>query len=150
MKRCSRCGEVKPVEKFYRQNQYRASACQACTRKKANEAYRLNLNGIRQKQLAEKKKARLRVMSYYSGGEPTCACCGETRYEFLSLDHINGGGNKHRIALGKNKGSRVYYWIQQNGYPAGFRVLCYNCNLSRGFYGICPHEVESTTPALRL
>jgi hypothetical protein len=22
----------------------------------------------------------------------------------------------------------------------GYRVLCHNCNLARGFYGYCPHE----------
>src|SRR5438094_2571359 len=25
-----------------------------------------------------------------------CACCGESTYEFLCIDHINGGGNRQR------------------------------------------------------
>ena len=29
-----------------------------------------------------------------------CACCGESTYEFLCIDHINGGGNRQREQLG--------------------------------------------------
>jgi hypothetical protein len=27
-----------------------------------------------------------------------CVCCGETERDFLTLDHINGGGGQHRVA----------------------------------------------------
>ncbi len=32
----------------------------------------------------------------------------------------------------------------------GFRVLCFNCNLARGFYGVCPHEAPDAAAALGL
>lgn len=85
------------------------------------------------------KQKKLEVLSHYSDGKLECACCGEDVYEFLSIDHIGGGGNAHRKAL-KRGGYSFYYWLKKNGYPPGFRVLCYNCNLARGFYGYCPHE----------
>jgi len=65
-----------------------------------------------------------------------CACCGESRYEFLAIDHIYGGGNQHRKTI---KGERVYAWLIKNNFPEGFQLLCHNCNMAKGFYGICPH-----------
>lgn len=67
----------------------------------------------------------------------SCACCGEDIYEFLTIDHINGGGNKHRKEIGQ---SVIYKWLIDNDYPDGFRTLCYNCNSSLGHYGYCPHH----------
>lgn len=53
-----------------------------------------------------------------------------------------GGGRRHREAvLYKNAGSRVFYdWLIKNDFPDGFRVLCYNCNMSLGFNGYFPHR----------
>lgn len=41
---------------------------------------------------------------------------------------------------------KAYHWIKRNGFPAGFRVLCLNCNFARGIYGRCPHEREGEIP----
>lgn len=66
-----------------------------------------------------------------------CACCGETTYEFLCIDHINGGGARQRRETKKH----IYHWLKQAGWPTqGFQVLCHNCNLAKGFYGQCPHR----------
>lgn len=83
-----------------------------------------------------KRKNRKACLEFYGGTPPKCACCGETIYEFLAIDHINGGGNKHRREIGVN----IYGWLVKNSFPGGFQVLCHNCNLAKGFYGICPHE----------
>jgi hypothetical protein len=70
-------------------------------------------------------------------------CCGETEPLFLTLDHINGGGNKHRREIkesGKGSGS-FYEWLKRNGYPPGFQVLCQNCNVGKWRNGgVCPHQ----------
>lgn len=80
-----------------------------------------------------------KVFSHYCNQvEPFCECCHEARIEFLSLDHINGGGTRHRKTIGG--GQMTYRWIIKNNYPAGFRVLCHNCNQAMGFYGYCPHN----------
>lgn len=86
-----------------------------------------------------RQAARLAVLTYYSGGTPRCACCGEARLEFLSIDHIHGGGKKHIQEIGFN----LVRWLKANGLPDGYRVLCHNCNFALGHYGYCPHEVES-------
>ena len=81
--------------------------------------------------------SRFNTLSYYSGGEPICACCKEKQIKFLSIDHINGGGSKERKAA--NYGGDIYNWLRRRGYPVGYRVLCHNCNMASGFYGQCPH-----------
>jgi predicted restriction endonuclease len=79
-------------------------------------------------------KWRKEVLAHYGG---KCVCCGETTFEFLAMDHIHGGGNKHRKQLKHNDMCR---WIMVNDYPDNFQILCHNCNLAKGYYGQCPHE----------
>jgi hypothetical protein len=83
-------------------------------------------------------KIKNEVFSRYSHGATQCACCSETNIEFLSIDHIGGGGCKHRKVVGS--GINLYKWLKKNNYPEGFRVLCFNCNMSYGIYGYCPHQ----------
>jgi hypothetical protein len=99
------------------------------------------------RQYPEKRKEKrlqnkLLVLTHYSGNPPKCACCGETHVEFLSIDHINGGGERHRKSLNKQSGSPFYIWLIKNDFPEGYRVLCLNCNTSLGVYGYCPHQRE--------
>jgi hypothetical protein len=68
-----------------------------------------------------------------------CACCGESTYEFLCIDHINGGGNRQREQLGCSR--NFFSWLRKNAYPEGFRTLCHNCNQSIGYNGYCPHQL---------
>lgn len=79
------------------------------------------------------RKIRLEALNHYGG---SCECCGEVRTEFLGIDHIFGGGQAHRKSLTIS----IYRWLKKNNWPAGFRVLCHNCNLSLAFYGYCPHK----------
>lgn len=95
------------------------------------EANREEINAKGRKRTRQR---RLGVLSHYGG---KCACCGETTFEFLAIDHINGGGGEHRRKIGK---SETVKWLIKNNYPEGFQVLCHNCNLAKGFYGECPHQ----------
>ena len=40
----------------------------------------------------------------------------------------------------KLKGEKLNSWLKKNDYPDGFEVLCWNCNLTKGSFGHCPHE----------
>jgi hypothetical protein len=86
-----------------------------------------------------KRGISLETIKRYGG---KCACCGESRREFLAIDHIDGGGEKHRKELGMRGGANFYGYLKSQGYPAGYRVLCHNCNQSLGSYGYCPHAKE--------
>ncbi len=87
------------------------------------------------KQRAKEHPEKLDVLQHYG---MKCACCGEETYEFLSIDHINGGGHQHKMKIGNH----LYRWLKKNNYPPGFQTLCHNCNAAKGFYGQCPHERE--------
>ena len=79
------------------------------------------------------RRDRLMVFKHYG---LSCACCSENTYEFLSIDHINGGGRKHYLSIKMP----MYRWLIKNKFPDGFRTLCYNCNFCLGHYGYCPHQ----------
>lgn len=85
---------------------------------------------------ANGRKLRQEVLEAYGR---KCVCCGQSTEEFLGIDHIKGGGTKHRRKL-KRYGSTFYRYLKKKSWPIGYRILCHNCNLSLGFYGYCPHE----------
>ena len=68
-----------------------------------------------------------KILGHYSNSTLTCAHCGFSDIRALSIDHINGQGNKHVKALGIGRGAAFYSWLIKNNYPVGFQVLCMNC-----------------------
>lgn len=71
-----------------------------------------------------------------------CTCCGETEPCFLTLEHLNGDGAKHRKS--HVQPSNLLRELKQKGWPKdAYTILCANCN--GGKYrngGICPHEAK--------
>jgi hypothetical protein len=137
---CQDCGERKPrAHRIY---------CRSCV-KRREARYAIH----RERYIADHKVAhqalKLRVFEAYGGA--ACACCGESRLEFLSIDHIDNKGNEHRRAVfGDNRGGNIYGWLKARKFPKGFRVLCMNCNFAIGHYTkVCPHETERLADASR-
>jgi hypothetical protein len=126
---CSKCQLTKPTTEFYRRydgySPYYFPKCKLCQNERSNELNR---------------RRRIKVLKYYGGDPPRCACCGETNNEFLCMDHENGGGEQHRRDTNCGTGSTFCSWLIRNNYPVGYRVLCQNCNSAFGFYGYCPHQ----------
>jgi hypothetical protein len=87
------------------------------------------------------KRQALKMEVFRAYGGPSCACCGEDKHEFLSIDHIDGHGAEHRKQITNNprNGSNLYHWLKKHDFPSGFRVLCMNCNFAMGHFGYCPH-----------
>lgn len=85
-----------------------------------------------------RRKIRMETLAAYGN---KCACCGESEEAFLAIDHINGGGNKHRKQVGASCGPSFYRWLKRNGWPSGFQLLCHNCNHAKAIRGMCPHQV---------
>lgn len=97
-------------------------------------------NITRMKEYREQTKRQ--VLKYYGGGFLSCVCCGEHNIGFLSLDHINNDGYINRkTGSHPNGGIAMYAWLRHNGFPKGYRTLCFNCNCgrSRTKDKICPH-----------
>lgn len=110
------------------------TSCEACRaretsyEKRAHSSIQYNARQVR-------KYLRMRVFNAYGGA--ACACCGDDHYEFLTIDHVQGNGAEHRRSIGNVD---IYRWLERNSYPAGFRVLCMNCNYALGKHGYCPHS----------
>lgn len=71
-----------------------------------------------------------------------CACCGESRPRFLTIDHVQNDGAEHRRRLGRNAYSS---WLdmERRGFPPEYRLACWNCNSGRYYNGgTCPHEAQ--------
>jgi hypothetical protein len=131
------------LDKYY-VNQWRGQTliqCKACVRRiaKSNPNYLSEQSKAKARRI--KREIRQEVLEHYSNGKMCCAICGENHYECLALDHINGGGNKHRAEATNYLSS-----FKKKGWPEGFRVLCHNCNMSRGIYGYSPYEVDHMQP----
>lgn len=101
---------------------------------KEGESYKKKLNDSNK---ASKKRLKDEVITAYGG---RCACCQETRVEFLTLDHVNNDGATHRKKEGIKTGTSTWAWARANGFPSTLQLLCWNCNSSKGAYGYCPHN----------
>ena len=89
----------------------------------------------------------IRRASYEALGG-SCVCCGETQQYFLEIDHIEGGGQRHRKHLMMLKHGRTSYVYALrleilSGRTDGLQLLCSNCNRGKMRNGgACPHEIE--------
>lgn len=170
---CKRCGERKLLSEFSPREdgiKGRQSHCKECRRAYLRENAD-TINEKRRSQYAlldEEKKERLRaacrryqkkhkeritkrnreryrrmkaeILDFY-GGE--CECCGERRWEFLAIDHVNGDGAQERRKMSP---TCVFKKLHRHALKGerldGYRILCHNCNMSYAFYGYCPHQTE--------
>ncbi len=100
-------------------------------------------NPDKRRKLDQMYQAKLKAAVMNAYGGPKCACCAEEHIEFLSIDHINGGGNEARRKEGHRGGNQFYRQLRKQGFPPGYRVLCMNCNFALGHAGYCPHQHEN-------
>ena len=127
-----RCQDCLNKAKNKREARRAAGLCIHCGEQRPPE-HQPSCDDCRRQQIVKMRQRRLEVLTHYG---LACACCGETTYEFLQIDHINNDGAKHRREVGRS----LYSWLQKHGYPKGFQTLCANCNIAKAQHGICPHE----------
>lgn len=148
---CTQCETNRPIDQFRVSGGYRTHICSVCrpdgtsegTRKRWSSYYTENAQLILKRHRTKREKAKAIVLARM--GE-VCVCCGETEKAFLSVDHINNDGAERRKRDAKEK--RIYTWLIQNNFPAGFQMLCANCNQGKRMNnGICPHREGSQTRA---
>jgi hypothetical protein len=95
-----------------------------------------------QKAAARRYRCKRACIDHFGG---KCACCGEEKLAFLTLDHMDGNGNLHRqeAAANAGAGSAFYATLVRNKFQTQYalQVLCWNCNMGRQINGgICPHQ----------
>ena len=145
---------VKKSRMYYQKNKVLALKLQKIWREENPNKVKASAKRFYQKHKEEivkrnkkiRRDIKLKVLQHYG---LYCACCGETIFEFLTIDHINNDGAKHRRLIGE--GTKFYNWLIKNNFPKGLQTLCWNCNTTKGFFGCCPHQsVQSTiTPQLK-
>jgi len=159
---CSLCKQEKPILQFYFRKHvgYYESRCKDCLSKINRKYYEKNRASVLVVAKAYRDKNPGRIRTYlgkYSkergrlmketvvrhfGGK--CACCGESDIGFLTIDHVNNDGGKHRKEIGK---AGLYMWLIRHNFPATYelQVLCFNCNFGKNHNGgICPHKSEGS------
>jgi len=116
-------------QKWLNDSEYRERNKKACQKYKKN-----NIDIIRNRAKESSFSNRMEVIKKYGG---RCVCCGENRWQFLAIDHIDSNGSKDR----KKRGGAValYRFLAKNPIQDGYQILCANCNTAIAFYGHCPH-----------
>ena len=89
------------------------------------------------------KRIRCEALAHYGG---RCACCGEDREIFLCIDHIAGDGGQQNKELRK----ALARTLMVAGWPDGYQILCFNCNVAKGRGLECPCPKDSLTVNERL
>jgi hypothetical protein len=120
-----------------------ASLCQNCGKRPARDGF-VHCSECAQKfnkrSIKDREKLKLEVFAAYGN---SCVCCGEDNLLFLTLDHVNDDGSKHRNEIGGH--ARTYRWARQNNYPETLQILCANCNQGKKLNGgVCPHKNPKT------
>lgn len=129
-KKCKRIEDVKYREK-YKEN----------IKNKKQVYYKNNSDYIKEKTVKFQKSnpdkvkiyskqsrlnLKLEIFNHYCNNDICCKHCGLKTVELLTVDHIHGGGNKH-----KKEVRSLYSWIKRNNYPDGFQILCWSCQLRK-------------------
>jgi len=83
-----------------------------------------NRERLRVQAKAKMRRVREEVIGGYGG---KCSCCGIDKYEFLCIDHVNGGGGRERKTFNSQQ---LLYKLRKEGFPSSHRVLCHNCNMA--------------------
>lgn len=92
---------------------------------------------------AKKSRVKKQIVLDHYGQKCNCPCgCGVTKFEWLTIDHINNDGAEQRRAL-KREGktnSNQYARAIKAGFPNDLQILCMNCNSAKANYGGCNSE----------
>ena len=122
---CSKCGILKDICEFPIRSDLpgrRLGFCKSCRNEYRRTAYRI---------------VRTQLISLYGG---KCVCCGISQEQFLTIDHIQGAGGKHRKSAGG--ALSMYLSILREGHNLEkYRVLCWNCNMALAHFSFC-HTTE--------
>jgi hypothetical protein len=164
MKRCGRCGSKKELSEFgiSSKTDEPLAYCKPCSvlARSANDRWRARNPGEAARRTAVWRAAnyeralksqrdsdrKLKNAAYAAYGGYRCACCGETIEAFLSIDHINNDGANHRRDVERRN---LYKWLKKHSYPAGFQILCMNCNFGKARNGgICPHQTTEPSETI--
>lgn len=146
-KQCSKCGVARSITSFKLTRGKRGTICRQCRNRKTRELGRCyhcykpknecHCKITKSKRTAAKRlQDKERVIQHY-GGKCQCQGCEENRLPFLTIDHIDGNGSKHR-KLNRQANSNIWEVIIKENFPETYQILCWNCNCAKGQSQSCP------------
>lgn len=140
---CKDCGRILDRDKFARPKS--GKICKECASQKRSDWGKQNPDRVRASRrkhqstavfrltqsrwaCENRQRKRMIVLRHYSPNL-TCQRCEFRDVRALTVDHIDGGGCKHRKEVtGRPHGSLDFYkWIIKNNFPPMFQILCSNC-----------------------
>jgi len=153
-KQCLRCKEIKPISNFPIDRSHpdgHHDYCSPCNRIMNREAYRRKQDSLSPEEFIDYRTSinkrrrvkniqhKINALSHYSVKDyPICAnpfglhTEDVTDIDVLTIDHVNGGGNKHTDDKGRRIGGYNLYRILCNSdFPEGYQVLCANCQMKK-------------------
>lgn len=152
---CSKCrNETVAINKSRRASYRKKGMCVDCGKKSGN-FQSCKTCRKRRKDALTRHRTSLKEQVFEAYGGMRCACkgCPENKnphIEFLTINHMQGGGTKHRARLGGKRiagggvthgGHLTYAWLRRNNFPPGYNVLCWNCQWGVHINkGNCPHN----------
>lgn len=100
-----------------------SATCVGCHKERSKARAVVNETNKRKRERNKKE-----VFVHYGGA---CSICGVNDMDILTIDHIDQNGSEHKKENNYvGKGSNGFYrWLRRNGFPEGFRTLCFNCNI---------------------
>lgn len=143
MKTCTKCKLKKSKRVFFRDIQKSdglTSQCRDCIRKQRIQTYSNNREkalAYSKKHYSENKEHKIKLQNIRRKKIITeifellgnkCKECGFENKIALQIDHLNGGGYKHR----KISGGGMNYYNQIKNNITKFQLLCANCNFIEG------------------
>jgi hypothetical protein len=142
-KPCCACHEIKTLDQFSGHSMGRngkRSKCKDCLSVDGKKYYQENVEKEHNRGREKYRQLRIDVFNHYGN---LCNCCGESEFEFLTIDHIIMSRTEHRKQTkGNAAGSCLYLWLRKNNFPDGFQTLCMNCNYSKFRHGQCIHKTR--------
>ena len=104
---------------------------------------------LRVRQSARERNRQLREHLLRRYGN-ACRCCGIRQFEFLTLDHVYNDGHIERKMI-PSPLTLYRKILERRGKDRRYQLLCWNCNLAKAKYGLCPHQASGRArgPALK-
>jgi hypothetical protein len=118
----------KRSKEWYIKNKEKVKIYRLKNKLKIKRWYIKNREEILKKSRIRDENIRKLVFNHYGN---KCIWCGQSNPIFLTIDHINGGGGKHRKKIHRCAGINFYRWLKLNNFPEGFQLLCFNCNCAK-------------------
>lgn len=126
VRRCTKCGTIKPINEFAKNKQWKKHTCKECIAKKSREIYESNIEYNRYKDARRRFEAKNLMIRIKS---KKCFTCGN-KYHYSVMNIIKKNGVKIRKLMNKSI-KRILEAID------GSTIICTNC------YMIMNHTTKS-------